>query len=816
MQQSQYTRSGNQQTPQQGGVGRQARSSNSFMDTLQKRWKMIAGMAVVLVLVVGTGVGLYLSQQEQDVRQQASSTVVGCNWCAGKDQCGGRGTSFAGCDTPGNHCCDPVYGGGGDNSGGDNGGGDNNNNQNICSGPLSANACKNKRFGHLVPGVCQCQQTTANNCACVSLTNDSGDDGEDDDGSDNGGEGGGDNGGPGTRGCSSLGIVECTQTRGCSYTGSACVSTDDLDRKCPSSAVCAAGSTRCAGADNDQYQICNAVSPNCPASKNGVWSNQGKVIGQCGVTAGDDGDTGGGNDGNRSSLSSCTQTCGDPDGCVCPTSCTSSRVGNGGQCGAAINDDKPLASACSANSQCQSGYCHPTTRKCGRNPVNMNCPDISTRVSCGENDSCVWDANNNKCETEATASRTCWGFNYTTRSCTEKTGQACDNINSTENLFWSRATCESELNLNPTWTGGSCWVDLEDDGSCRQYLEINCQTYSNNGQEVYSDKSSCEGSFTRPCCLDGDLINVSPNYCRDQGSIPGLTCSEFNTAGQQCAASLGSPDAYSRAKTECDARTFTRWDDASCDCVQIRPQGEDFEDDCTSSDYAPGHFFCDNGIIKSCVNNSWESRGSCGGSGGNVDDCAPFSPYQCSNGKEPGDVCGQGGTCVRDERYQDETVVDHYGANQGYQYTCKCQGGGAGGGDITPPPPEVGDEPRESQRPGETPLPESTPPAGAMCMSIQINRAGDKGPNDAIAVGDSISLTCGQVGGAQSYDFRYAVWGSGQGWMGQNIRPAGSARQSESFIVNSQGQHIVQCRPCFGPNQTSCLEWENPGSLTNQ
>ncbi len=781
MQQAQYTRTGSPQNSQQGvgmfnaGSNNSSNPSstdlNSFFTNLKKRWKLVAGVAAVLVLVLGTGVGLYLSQQEQDVRQQAyqvgddqegpndpcavTECTPGATACNGdisfecvmfSSNCSPQGVWRA---DQGDHCSNNPGDNGDDGSPGDN----NDQNPNASCGSLDQSTCNRRSDCSYYNGRCLNKNGDRTTLASCTLT--------------------------------------CGDPDGCTCPSS-----------CQYSTVGVGG--RCSAPKKNEGETCSSNS-DC---KSNTCVTVAAGVKQCSNPG----------DGSKTTLGSCTSQCNDPDGCNCRGSCVNSSANRGQTCGGA---DVPPGDQCQiGGTPCRNGYeCQQLagapsgTGQCVRSGTGGGSDGSVTflsncSASCSDPDGCSCS---NNCVEEATSKgNSCGGEAPVDYSCSALNSTQCGN----------RGDC--------VFTGGSCYERKNANESC----SINAQCASNNCVAVQGSVKICapQNNTNTSDGIATTLFNCSA-ICRDpDGCNCGSPCTEADSGtdtttdvnqDQSCGGKKSDQDTYiaacrqkigsslySTLSSDCDARTYSRWDNVLCDCIQTRPPNTVFEEG-GACDVPSSEFFCYNGVIKRCTSGTWSNDGFCGGSGGNVDDCAPFSPYECSNGKEPGDVCGQGGLCVRDERYGDETDIDLYGEDQGYQYTCKCEGGGAGGGDITPPPEDVIDN-----QPGDT-SPEGTPPPGAMCVDIQINRQGDKSANDPITVGDKISLTCGQVGGAQSYDFRYAVWGSGQGWMGQNIRPAGSARQSESFIVNSQGQHIVQCRPCFGPNQSNCMQWEDPGSLTN-
>ena len=758
MQQSQYTRSGNQQTPQQGGVGRQARSSNSFMDTLQKRWKMIAGMAVVLVLVVGTGVGLYLSQQDQDVRQQASGISCGSITCP-------DGTTF---------------------------GPDPNAPQSSCA-QREAEACANHQGG-----------------------------------GNNGGNPGGDDGNPG-------GANDCADNQYfCAGCGGFCLSKSDgrtcteaQDDRCGQRPCWETGT--CAGCDWNGGKcisgyIVNCVDPN-PKDNNSTKVRQ-TTDQRCGGTGG------GGTPQtiNCSTANTATIICTSSDGCICGSGCQNpnSTINENAFCkkdtsssnflnctgkGSVICTD---SNGCVCGDDCRSrGSSVEENGVCvGRNTIRetLDCSSTTNAtVICTDSDGCKCGTGcqnegstideNAFCKKDRDFGR-CWvAQNNSCRSYAESS-TVCQN---SSNAYDTQDACERTF----TSSEAQCWV--KPFGSCSAfYNQQGCEDYESGGGETFSSQANCEN----------DISDVAQCFVKPFGSCIAYYnqegCQDYRNGGGTTYPDIGS---CRRSDNSDQDRDIACWVNPLGSCLPYYEQQG-------CNDYENGG------------GTTYDSESACEGAGGvpisdaklgstdpsDWNSCDYIQGYECRNQclQDVLGGCQQSGRRLANN-YQ--AVVDFIndtptcsvrqvdcagtsGANLVYQTNVNCTQACLDEEPVETTPPAT-------LPPGETPLPESTPPAGAMCMSIQINRAGDKGPNDAIAVGDSISLTCGQVGGAQSYDFRYAVWGSGQGWMGQNIRPAGSARQSESFIVNSQGQHIVQCRPCFGPNQSNCMQWEDPGSLTN-
>lgn len=128
----------------------------------KKRLALLVGGILLLVLLVGSAAGFYLTQQNQNIAPRANTST--CEWCAGDDQCysstGHGSSSDSSCSGTGGRCCIPRQ-----NSGG---GGDNPppTVEKCDNSAVTAQYCRGKDVGHNA-GPCTCQRTTGTLCACV-------------------------------------------------------------------------------------------------------------------------------------------------------------------------------------------------------------------------------------------------------------------------------------------------------------------------------------------------------------------------------------------------------------------------------------------------------------------------------------------------------------------------------------------------------------------------------------------------------------------------------------------------------------------------
>src|SRR5688500_18329290 len=74
-------------TPPDNGPFQEPDNRNSLLARMKRNWKVIAGVLLFSILLIGAGVGYYLSQQQQDVRQQAAGSCG--TSCHSDGDCGG-------------------------------------------------------------------------------------------------------------------------------------------------------------------------------------------------------------------------------------------------------------------------------------------------------------------------------------------------------------------------------------------------------------------------------------------------------------------------------------------------------------------------------------------------------------------------------------------------------------------------------------------------------------------------------------------------------------------------------------------------------
>ena len=95
------------------------------------------------------------------------------------------------------------------------------------------------------------------------------------------------------------------------------------------------------------------------------------------------------------------------------------------------------------------------------------------------------------------------------------------------------------------------------------------------------------------------------------------------------------------------------------------------------------------------------------------------------------------------------------------------------------------------------------PAVGPMCLSISLTNlsnptAGTADPE----IGDAITLTCGEVTGAERYIFRITQANGAV----SNLSATG--RTSESFTIADAGGYTAQCQICTGASDDTCLPYE--------
>jgi hypothetical protein len=97
------------------------------------------------------------------------------------------------------------------------------------------------------------------------------------------------------------------------------------------------------------------------------------------------------------------------------------------------------------------------------------------------------------------------------------------------------------------------------------------------------------------------------------------------------------------------------------------------------------------------------------------------------------------------------------------------------------PVPSISPSPSVTPSSSPTPLP-------LACMQITTNVTNPR-------LGQAVNFTCGQVAGANRYEFRYKIINTS--FFGQIPTLEDNVTTSESFIISEPGSYKVQCRPCF-------------------
>lgn len=90
---------------------------------------------------------------------------------------------------------------------------------------------------------------------------------------------------------------------------------------------------------------------------------------------------------------------------------------------------------------------------------------------------------------------------------------------------------------------------------------------------------------------------------------------------------------------------------------------------------------------------------------------------------------------------------------------------------------------------------------GGTCNSIRMFYAENETDNRPIRLGDQVRFLCGEVTGANSYEFRLRI---GQGdWI--TVPSLGNNQNSGPYVITEYGQYTAQCRGCIDSN---CQPWE--------
>ncbi len=98
--------------------------------------------------------------------------------------------------------------------------------------------------------------------------------------------------------------------------------------------------------------------------------------------------------------------------------------------------------------------------------------------------------------------------------------------------------------------------------------------------------------------------------------------------------------------------------------------------------------------------------------------------------------------------------------------------------------------------PVSSPTPPPTNPPGPVCLNVTASKTKPQ-------LNDSITFTCGQVNGANHYEFRIK---SPDGKI-TNLSATGNV--SQAFKVTKPGKHSAQCRICTGADASTCQGYES-------
>lgn len=509
----------------------------------QKRkmnWKMILGGLLLVVLVAGAGVGLFLSSQNQDIRQQAS----GC-WCTGQSQCP-SGWNWSGGDgycSDGLKCCTESTSSSGGSSGGDSGsstscpsGAPTNCSVTCADGTKYSDSCprtfsscpawENEACsGHGGVGSSSSSTGSTNTCAagsasaCVGVTlgnvcngfltdyycikNGADSNGNPICGCVNQSSSTEPDSGSGSTGGSCTQVGDCIDGKTCIYYGGTIQ---------PVGASCGAGGTviSCGDGSCNGSEWCGSCPADC-----GACANESST---CSFTLGN---------------SSCF---GKNYGAVCLTSdnkegtcntSTSSTTDSNGRTSCYCTGGGTSESGCLSNADCSDGYaCNTTTKQCYK---TASSPDLD-RHTCW-----TYNSSTNDCSS-STYLHVCGGTTYNTKS-------ACLAAHSAPATKIADGQC---LTPDSDCESGMSYFD----GSC-SYTETRCGIKTVSCDASYANK--CHPNTAQKCVeKSGTYVWEYSSQCEGNSVL----CYSLNLDCQQVALPQGqvcssSPDYYS-SYSDCD------------------------------------------------------------------------------------------------------------------------------------------------------------------------------------------------------------------------------------------------------------------------
>lgn len=815
--------------------------------------KMILGIVVVLFLLGGGGVGLYLSQQSQEIRQQASVAQPPDSGCVADDRCKGIGSCCSGrstfvgttsCPPDGNKCiaapAQPIN--------------------------VTVKCCVNGKATSDISGADQAKaeancralsNSHVGSCVCVG----------------------------GSSQCNEQykKIAKCLNDGSAwQFTETPCGEAQKDDQNVP----CASGYAKTVNCNSNQRKNENPSGSGCFKCVNKTSCY--KTSNACAAaTLASDEKTCSAKKGEYNTAKICTdhmaatihtlihagEKCNDAtNGCNCadgPDSVKDSQgklklIANGTSCSVKLcySVDTGCASAskiASNKTTCVSliGEFNDKT-ECQKTGVSTGCPTGTTKYSPdGDQSHLACKCNNNPAKSVglgATDNKACFdsdkarcqnqlpfnGYDNAVSICNNSGGQ------------WSDASCScgaSCSGMKGNWKAACTSNDTKYSGKSSELAD-----YGNNSMTCCIPK----GQQVGPCCLIGS--NEYKSLCFESQRL--FTPSSPSDCGGACTTENETKCINNNTTIKCFNK---KWTFASSGCNKgTTPIGQcqKVDTDCATGSTAVNDMSCSN--LKTVQPSVYtgkmcKANGTSGDDGDTDINPPPTIPgcdtvvwcttWDCPNGDTDGDkqctladsgssyVLGDGSSCGTPPSSCGQR--DYYNAGpKGENWNAYCSHDSLNFDSCKPPdappaspPPDAkyscnapcktDDQCQNEAKGGNSHFfcntnnkcrlkanPESAkckPAVAPMCISIAMNNVSNPtAPATADPkLGDNVTFTCGQVSAAERYIFKVIDPA------GQTTNLVATGRVSAQFTITQSGKYFAQCQICTGSADSTCLPWES-------